>query len=428
MAQFVSLITIIVVGYTVTMFFVGASSVVEERVTPEDLLFVVLIPALNEEVVIGKSIRRLLSIPRNDFAVMVIDDGSTDATSEIVSSFESDRVWLYRRDLPEAQLGKGEALNAAYRYLRNRVIDSGRNPDSVIVVVLDADGRLDSRAFEEVAPYFGDPDRAAVQIKVRIYNAPDSILARLQDIEFATFTDVFQRARSRFGSSGLGGNGQFARLTALMAIGDSPWSNCLTEDLELGIQFLLAGWKNDFCSTVAVHQQGVTSVRRLIRQRARWYQGHLQCLRLVRPILRSHLDRLPRMDLAIHLTNAVLMLALQGMSTVFLVATIQLFATHPSTAGHFLFDNMQWLVIYILGFGLAPLIALIYWREEPKFGFVRGVVFAHLYVLYSYMWFAAGLYGLFRSIVGRTSWAKTSRTVGTGDEPVAVGAYQPVSV
>ena len=50
--------------------------------------------------------------------------------------------------------------------------------------------------------------------------------------EFVVFTEIFQRARQRVGSVGLGGNGQFARLTALMSLGDAPWTKCLTEDLD----------------------------------------------------------------------------------------------------------------------------------------------------------------------------------------------------
>jgi cellulose synthase/poly-beta-1,6-N-acetylglucosamine synthase-like glycosyltransferase len=36
-----------------------------------------------------------------------------------------------------------------------------------------------------------------------------------------------------------------------------------------------------------VHQQGVVEVKRLIRQRARWFQGNLQSWRLIPLVLRS---------------------------------------------------------------------------------------------------------------------------------------------
>jgi len=55
-------------------------------------------------------------------------------------------------------------------------------------------------------------------------------------MEFLVFTEVFQRARRRWGNAGLGGNGQFVRWTALQALGDEPWTDYLTEDLDMGLR------------------------------------------------------------------------------------------------------------------------------------------------------------------------------------------------
>ena len=159
----------------------------------------------------------------------------------------------------------------------------------MIVAVLDADGRLAPNALIEVAPFFADPAVGGVQIGVRMYNAKEKLLARMQDFEFVTFTEVFQRARQRIGSVGLGGNGQFNRLSALRSLGSAPWTKCLTEDLDLGIQLLTRGWLNCYCPTTHVSQQAVVQFRRLVRQRSRWYQGNLQCWRRIPEIVRSGL-------------------------------------------------------------------------------------------------------------------------------------------
>jgi len=412
-----SCITVAIVAYTIVLFLMGTAVKPPTSKAPDDLLFVFMVPCLNEELVIGRTIERLEQLEtEHDYRVMVIDDGSEDRTADVVRRYGEDLVWLFQRTKPEAQQGKGEALNAAYRYLRSKILDEGRSPDSVIVVVLDADGRLESTALDKVAPFFADPDRASVQIKVRIHNAPDKVLARLQDIEFASFTEVFQRARSRFGSAGLGGNGQFARLTALMSLGDAPWSDCLTEDLELGIEFLLRGWKNDFCPDAAVSQQGVTEVRKLVRQRARWFQGHLQCLKFIPRILRSDMPMWPRLDLVFHLVNSVFMLVMQSLSAVWLAMVGYLFVTQPALTANIMFGGSRWLILYALAFGLAPFIAVIYWRTEPTISIPKGIALAHLYVFYSYLWWAAGLQAVYRMVTGKRGWAKTARTVGTGDE------------
>src|SRR5919202_6794942 len=208
-------------AYTLMLFVTSRRRQPPRPAAPDGLFFVFLVPCLNEELVIGRSLDRLLAIPASNFAVMVIDDGSDDATPEIVRRYDPDRVWLFRREPPEARQGKGHALNAAYRRLRDDALAAGRDPDDIVVVVVDADGRIEPGALLEVAPYFADPRTGAVQIGVRMYNAGEKLLTRMQDFEFVTFTEVFQRARQRIGSVGLGGNGQFNRLSALMALGDA---------------------------------------------------------------------------------------------------------------------------------------------------------------------------------------------------------------
>src|SRR5205823_4034013 len=177
--------------------------------------------------------------------------------------------------------------NAAYRHVLGSDVMAGHRPEDVVIVILDADGRIEPNAFLQVAPYFRDPKIAAVQIGVRMYNAGESRLARMQDLEFVTFTEIFQRGRQRLGSDGLGGNGQFARLSALESLGGAPWTDCLTEDLDLGLRLWARGYTNAFCPTTHVNQQAVTSLRRLVRQRARWFQGHLQCWRRIPLVLRA---------------------------------------------------------------------------------------------------------------------------------------------
>lgn len=68
----------------------------------------VLVPALNEQDTIGEVVERLLALPLN-LQVIVIDDGSTDRTPEILKGF-SDRIMVLRRDKPG---GKGSAIRHA---------------------------------------------------------------------------------------------------------------------------------------------------------------------------------------------------------------------------------------------------------------------------------------------------------------------------
>ena len=70
----------------------------------------------------------------------------------------------------------------------------------------------------------------------------------------------------------MGGNGQMNRLTALeqVATPDGPWRDRLTEDQDIGLRLLANGWLGRQELRAQISQQGLNSLRALIRQRVRW--------------------------------------------------------------------------------------------------------------------------------------------------------------
>src|SRR5699024_2991522 len=151
---------------------------------------------------------------------------------------------------------------AAIKHIRGGVLGDNFDPEHAVICVMDADGRLEHHVLDTVLPEFDDPNLGGVQIGVRINNRNANLLARMQDVEFVLYTEVFQRGRRHLNSVGLGGNGQFVRMTALNSVGEKPWSTSLTEDLDLGIRLMLEGWDTEFCSTTVVHQQGLVDMGR----------------------------------------------------------------------------------------------------------------------------------------------------------------------
>jgi 1,2-diacylglycerol 3-beta-glucosyltransferase len=384
-----------------------------------------VIPCLNEERVIAASLDRLVELDYPRMHVLVIDDGSDDDTAAIVKNHPDVRVKLLQRTLPHARQGKGEALNAAVRHIRSGAVVPWTDADDVIVCVVDADGRLEPHVLDEVLPVFDDRQLGAAQIGVRINNRHQNLLARMQDIEFVLYTEVFQRGRRHLGSVCLGGNGQFVRLSALLSLGDAPWSRSLSEDLDLGVRLLLQGWTTEFCPQVSVHQQGLVHLRRWVRQRTRWFQGHLQAWTLVPWVLR-HLSGTRRVDLLYHLTSPYLLLVTSFLSTAFLLwiaaVTIGIFT---GTAGF----SLWWLSAYLIAFGPTLLFGVIYWKQERATGLriSSAVVLMHGYVAYCVLWYVSGWRATVRSLLGDDSWAKTDRTnddqqAETSEDERAAGA------
>jgi cellulose synthase/poly-beta-1,6-N-acetylglucosamine synthase-like glycosyltransferase len=368
-------------------------------------LFAFMVPALNEESVIRQTVDGLLDLPVAHSLVLVIDDDSDDATAHLVESHPDPRVRLLRRESPAARSGKGAALNAGLAQLMHEV---GTWPaDRVIVGIMDADGRLDVDAPARAAAYFADATVGAVQIGVRIANRKDSLLARLQDMEFVTYTDVFQSARDQWGVAGLGGNGQFVRLAAQLELAPQAWTDGLTEDLEQGLRLICAGWQTRYCREVAVHQQGLVSTRRLLRQRSRWFQGHLQAWRQIGRIMAAApLRAVPHL---LHtLLVPVLLLAnlilLVGVIAMLVGAVMSPVALAWVTRPEIIFD---W---YWLTFAVAMFLTVsVYARREPGLRAWRVIVLGHAFAIYSLLWVVAGYWALGRMIGGKRNWVKTER-------------------
>lgn len=249
----------------------------------EPRIFWIIVPCLNEERVVGRTVVDALALSSpigSRTRVLVVDDGSDDGTPGVLAAIDHPNLFVLRRDFPNARQGKGEALNAAYRNIRAVTLAEGEDPARVVVGVIDGDGRGSANMLSEVSRALRDPEVGAVQCRVRIHNR-NRLLGAVQDLEFACIANASQIMRDAAGTVGLGGNGQFARLSSLIRLGDEPWSKCLVEDLELGLRMHLAGDRIRYTSTAAVTQQGLVDVRRLLRQRTRWAQGNLQCVSYV---------------------------------------------------------------------------------------------------------------------------------------------------
>lgn len=390
--------------YTLGMYLESAGDPERPAGSGAGFTVVFLVPCLNEERVIGATLRRLLDLSPPDGLVVVVDDGSDDGTARVVRAFADPRIRLLRREPPDARRGKGHALNHAMRHLLAR--PPARPADRTLICLMDADGRLDQESLAMALPCFDDPRVGAVQVGVRIGNRAHGVLARLQDMEFVVYTRVFQRTRSRIGSAGLGGNGQIMRLSALLGQGSGPWSQSLTEDLDLGVRLVLSGWRTECVTRATVRQQGLTSLRALLRQRSRWFQGHLQALRLVPSVVGRSSGRVAAELL--HVLLSPLLIFVGSFMTLSLAASL-VGVTFSATAREQLFQPLPIVSWYVLTFGAAFLLGPLYARASGELSWAGGLLYGHLFIVYNLVWLVAAWWGLWRAARGRRSWLKTER-------------------
>lgn len=378
-----------------------------------------LVPCLDEEAVIGATLSALLAHP--GARVVVVDDASEDRTANVVASFAGQRVVLVRRILPDARLGKGPALNAGLPVIAADAARRGTDPDRVLVCVMDADGVLSEGALDHVVPLFEDPRVGGVQLGVRIINRTANLLTKMQDFEFWGISATSQMGRIGLGTVSLGGNGQFTRLSALLGLAHPPWSSALTEDLDLSVTLMLAGWRLSTTPHASVFQQGIVSLPKLIRQRTRWFQGHMACGRRLGELWRC--PTLPNM--ALLETSAYLLipwLFVLPWSILFHVALWQMVQTFSNLSAGVLSPDRYsvWataVIWYLLAFAPSLFAGYVYHRQEARVGRLYAALLGHLLVPFNYVAFISAWRAALRIVLGRKGWDKTVRWAEDGPEP-----------
>ena len=241
----------------------------ESKNEPDQALpfFSLLASAKNEEAVIGNLVRNLcqLDYPSDRFEVWIVDDNSSDRTSEVLALLKQKYPQLKTlRRGDEAQGGKSGALNQVLALTKGDIIG-----------VFDADAQVPTDVLRSLSPVFQQAKVGAVQLRKAIANASENWWTAGQSAEMA-LDWCLHDLRARVGGTGeLRGNGQFVRRTALDSCGG--WNEkTITDDLDLTIRLHLDQWDIALLNVPAVQEEGVVTAKQLWHQRNRWAEGGFQ--------------------------------------------------------------------------------------------------------------------------------------------------------
>ena len=224
----------------------------------------VLIPAYNEERVIARSIAHILKSHYGNLEVIVVDDGSSDATAQIVNVAFADDPRVQLLVIPNG--GKANAINTALRHARGDV-----------VVALDADTHFEPATIPRLVRWFADPAVGAVAGNAKVGNRLN-ITTYWQALEYITAQNLERRALAALGAITVvpGAVGAWRR-DALDRLGGFP-GDTLAEDQDLTIAIQAAGYVVLFDADAIAWTEAPDTMRGLARQRFRWAYGTLQCL------------------------------------------------------------------------------------------------------------------------------------------------------
>jgi len=203
-----------------------------------------------------------LEYPREKIHFMLVDDCSVDATTRSLKSWVSGRPNAGYLVLTES-VGKAEALGHALN----------ASPESELVAVYDADLRPRPNSLRILASAFGDERVGAVAGFRRPSNTAASPVAAYGALESLVHQLITQAGKETLGANPttMGGNCVYRR-SALQQVGGFP-ARALSEDIEISLALVAAGWRTRFCRDAVADGSAVESLRRYWNQRCRWTRG-----------------------------------------------------------------------------------------------------------------------------------------------------------
>jgi cellulose synthase/poly-beta-1,6-N-acetylglucosamine synthase-like glycosyltransferase/peptidoglycan/xylan/chitin deacetylase (PgdA/CDA1 family) len=226
----------------------------------------VIVPAYNESANIAATVRSLITSDYPYFEVIVVDDGSTDGTADIVERMGLVGVRVIRQ--PNA--GKPAALTTGIRAARANLL-----------VLVDGDTVFQPDTIYNLVQGFTDPQVGAIAGNTKVANRK-GLLGRWQHLEYVIGFNLDRRLFDLAGCMPTipGAIGAFRRevLQDVATVSGIVSPDTLAEDTDLTMAVLRAGWKVIYAEHAIAWTEAPSSLRQLWRQRYRWCYGTMQAM------------------------------------------------------------------------------------------------------------------------------------------------------
>jgi cellulose synthase/poly-beta-1,6-N-acetylglucosamine synthase-like glycosyltransferase len=222
----------------------------------------IVIPSHNRWPLLRRTLAGALAQEGVDHEVIVVDDGSSDGTADLVERLDLPSVQILR----QANAGKPTALN--------RGIEAARHD---VVAMVDADTVFEPETLSRLVQPFRESGVGAVSGNTKVGNRR-RLLGRWQHIEYVMGFNLDRRLYDVLQCMPTvpGAIGAFRR-SALQAVGGVSGAT-LAEDTDLTIALGRAGWRIVYVEDARAWTEAPASLRALWRQRFRWSYGTLQAV------------------------------------------------------------------------------------------------------------------------------------------------------
>lgn len=200
-----------------------------------------------------------------EIEIIVVDDGSTDDTVEILGSFNMRNLKI----IEARHAGKANALNEGLKHVSHE-----------IVVCIDADTFLHPQALRRiVARFLTDPsDTAAVAGCVLVKNSRSTFMTRLQEWDYFTGIASAKRQQSLYQGT-LVAQGAFSAFRTKVVKAHAGWPGVIGEDIVLTWSLIKSGYRIGFEPTAIGFTSAPETLHGFYRQRKRWARGMIEGLK-----------------------------------------------------------------------------------------------------------------------------------------------------
>jgi poly-beta-1,6-N-acetyl-D-glucosamine synthase len=233
----------------------------------------ILIAAYDEEAAIATTINAIMAQQyAGRVKVIVIDDGSRDATARIVAGYVAKSYpgqrFVELISLPENR-GKSVALNRGLQEV-----------DTEFVLTIDADTYLYRDALSNIVKtmVYSNIRMGAVAGTILVRNSRENFLTKMQEWDYFHGIAVIKRAQSLYYGT-LVAQGAFSiyRTEAVRAVGG--WAELVGEDIVLTWALRSANYRIGYCECAFGFTTVPHTVAQFYRQRKRWARGLIEAFR-----------------------------------------------------------------------------------------------------------------------------------------------------
>jgi len=357
----------------------------------------ILIPAHNEEKVIAATIESMLKLeyPKDRLQIIVINDGSKDATKSIIEQYalKDARVQLF--DIPKGEGGKG----------KSRTLNLGiKQAKGDVIAIYDADNTPDKDSLRYlVAQLLLHKELGAVIGKFRTVNKNATLLTRFINIETLSFQSMLQAGRWQMhGISTLPGTNFVMWHHIIKKLGG--WDEeALTEDSELSIRIYEEGYKIKYIPYAITYEQEPQQWGIWIKQRMRWVRGNNYVVKKFWKEIPRFKSKRMAFDLLYTLSlYYIFFVAVVFSDILFLVSLFQLVAI--SLPGPYTFVWVTSLILFLFELFLS----ISYDGEDTL---TNLAIIILMYFTYSQLWIYVVIKSVYQDFIKKEKriWDKTVR-------------------